>query len=225
MTAVIDLALNGYIVVTIFLSIVGTLAGILGFVGSNDAMAKQRKGNWLRACLYWVSMLPSVCWYIFPLLPQPRFPSLWSGVTTGNPTHLTVGVLSGLVTILYGWRALIVVSENGRATGKAMVDFLHPRQLLTKGAYRRVRHPMFLSDFITHVGLAVCTGALMALVLMPLYFLMSAGICYAEERWVLRPVFGPAYEQYMSVVPGYMGVQELIVLIMLYMLSAFCVFT
>ena len=61
MTAVIDLAPNGYIVVTIFLSIVGTLAGILGFVGSNDAMVKQRKGNWLRACLYWVSMLPSVC--------------------------------------------------------------------------------------------------------------------------------------------------------------------
>lgn len=189
----------------IILSLAGTAAGILSFRNAHETGGH---GARLRTVLYWTSLLPSVCWYVIPFLEQPRFPSLREGIATGNLLHLATGAIGLATCLVYGCLAMKVVHENGKATGDVMVDFLQPSTLLSAGHYGRVRHPMFLFDFMTHAGLAVCCGALAGALLLPIYFAMSALICHAEEKWVLEPRFGERFIRYRTAVPGYMTTRE-----------------
>ena len=187
------------------ISLLGVLSGLLAFRRNDVAVAAGPKvAGTARTFLYWLSLLPSVLWYVLPFLPQARFPSLYEGLSQGQMMALIVGLAGGFVFIWYGLRALRIFRENQDATGAAMVDFLRPSRLLVDGDYARVRHPMFLYDFLAHSGLAVAAGALTTLALLPLYFLFSAAFNVVEERWVLAPRFGDAFDRYRARVPGYM---------------------
>lgn len=187
------------------ISLLGVSSGLLAFRRNDVAAATVPKvAGTARTLLYWLSLLPSALWYVFPFLPQARFPSLYEGLSQGRTMALIVGLAGGLVFVWYGLRALRIFRENQDATGAAMVDFLRPSRLLVDGGYARVRHPMFLYDFLAHSGLAVAAGALTTLALLPLYFLFSAAFNVVEERWVLAPRFGDAFDRYRARVPGYM---------------------
>jgi protein-S-isoprenylcysteine O-methyltransferase Ste14 len=134
---------------------------------------------------------------------------------------LTIGLAGAAAFVWYGSCALRVVRENGMATGHAMVDFLQPSHLLVEGAYARVRHPMFLCDFLAHSGLAVAAGALTTFALLPVYFALSAMFNAAEERWVLKPSFGETFERYRTRVPGYMTRGAALVLCLLVLGTGF----
>ncbi len=151
--------------------------------------------------LYWVSLLTSVIWYVMPFLPQPRFPSLPDGIQQTSAIGLVVGLIGLTITLFYGVQALRSVRSNQTATGAGMRDFLTPSTLLTDGIYGRVRHPMFLGDFLAHLGLCLATGALFTTLLLPLYFAISSGFNLTEERWVLRPRFGQTFQEYRAAVP------------------------
>lgn len=151
--------------------------------------------------LYWISLLTSLIWYVMPFLPQPRFPSLPEGIEQTSAIGLAVGLIGLAMALVYGVQALRTVRSNQTATGAGMRDFLTPSTLLTDGPYRRVRHPMFLGDFLAHLGVSLATGALFTTLLLPLYFAISAGFNLAEERWVLRPRFGQTFQEYQAAVP------------------------
>lgn len=199
----------------LFLSFTGCLAGILAFRGNPASCTTERRAARHRAMLYWVSLLPSIAWYVLPFLPQTRFRSLMDGASSGDALVIIAGSIGAVVAIWNSVAAMRVVAENGRATGPAMVDFLQPSCLLETGAYERVRHPMFLHDFVTHAGLSVATGALTTVVLLPLYFLISATFNLVEEKCVLEPRFREAFEAYRRKTPGYMTSSGSIALIML----------
>ena len=151
--------------------------------------------------LYWISLLTSLIWYVMPFLPQPRFPSLPEGIEQTSAIGLAVGLIGLAMALVYGVQALRTVRSNQTATGAGMRDFLTPSTLLTDGPYGRVRHPMFLGDFLAHLGVSLATGALFTTLLLPLYFAISAGFNLAEERWVLRPRFGQTFQEYQAAVP------------------------
>lgn len=155
----------------------------------------------LCGALYWISLLTSVIWYVMPFLPQPRFPSLLEGIEQTSAIGLAVGLIGLAMALVYGVQALRTVRSNQTATGAGMRDFLTPSTLLTDGPYGRVRHPMFLGDFLAHLGVSLATGALFTTLLLPLYFAISAGFNLAEERWVLRPRFGQTFQEYQAAVP------------------------
>jgi protein-S-isoprenylcysteine O-methyltransferase Ste14 len=188
----------------LLLSVVGCIAGVFAFRQNPLATETKSKAIRHRAVLYWISLLPSIVWYVLPFLPQTRFPSLVDGVSARNELALGVGLAGAAVAIWNAAAAMRVVAENGKATGPAMVDFLQPACLLDKGPYARVRHPMFLHDFLAHTGLAVAVGALTTCVLLPVYFALSAVFNVVEEKWVLQPRFGAAFEVYQRSVPGYL---------------------
>jgi protein-S-isoprenylcysteine O-methyltransferase Ste14 len=188
----------------LLLSAIGCIAGVLAFRENPLVNEMTPKALRHRTILYWVSLLPSIVWYVLPFLPQARFPSLVDGLSVRNGLALGVGLAGAAVAIWNAVAAMRVVAENGKATGPAMVDFLQPAYLLDKGPYARVRHPMFLHDFLTHAGLAVAAGALTTCALLPIYFALSAVFNVVEERWVLQPRFGAAFEVYQRNVPGYM---------------------
>lgn len=210
-----ELLPQGVVIFTL-LSILGTFSGILCFKDyPHHGAAIQGKHLTSRRGLYWFSLIPSFCWYVIPFLPQPRFASLWQGVQHRELLPLTVGLLALAVALHYGRLAMKVVNINLKSTGPAMRNFLAPHSLLVQGPYARVRHPMFLFDFMTHTGVAVAAGAVTGVALLPIYYALSASICVAEERWILAPRFGESFQRYMSDVPGYMHKSEAVVLIVL----------
>jgi protein-S-isoprenylcysteine O-methyltransferase Ste14 len=71
-----------------------------------------------------------------------------------------------------------------------------PRALVTTGAYRVTRNPMYVGLTLTYLGIAVvtCAVAPLATLLLPLWFL-SATIIPREERSLLE-TFGDEYRRY-----------------------------
>jgi len=203
------------IFLVLLLTIIGCLAGIGSFYRGNVEPQENPHASRIRLILYWISLLPSIVWYVLPFLPQSRFPSLLVGVQSADKYALFVGCFGTVVALWGGFRAMKIVGENGKATGPVMVDFLKPTRLLEEGSYARVRHPMFLFDFFTHAGVAVATGALTTFLLLPLYFLCSAIFNFAEEKWVLKPRFTDTFVAYKQRVPGYMTLPIAVILLIL----------
>jgi protein-S-isoprenylcysteine O-methyltransferase Ste14 len=184
-------------ITALLISIGCALAGYTAFwLGQRESSSKR-----LCAALYWVSLMTSLIWYVMPFLPQPRFTSLSEGFVQSSIIGLTVGLAGTAMSLFYGFQALRTVRSNLAATGTGMRNFLTPSSLLIDGPYRHIRHPMFLGDFITHLGVCLATGALFTTPLLPLYFAISAGFNLAEERWVLQPRFGQAFKNYQATVP------------------------
>jgi protein-S-isoprenylcysteine O-methyltransferase Ste14 len=71
-----------------------------------------------------------------------------------------------------------------------------PSRLVTGGAFRLTRNPMYLGLAIAYVGLALMFGRLGPLVLLPLplVFLNTLVIPFEEDR--LRRAFGDAFDAY-----------------------------
>lgn len=184
-------------IIALSISIGCAVAGYATFwLGQRESPPKRLCG-----ALYWISLLTSVVWYVMPFLPQPRFPSLSEGIQQASATGLTIGLVGVVMALFYGIKALRTVRSNMTATGAGMREFLAPSTLLTDGHYGHIRHPMFMGDFLTHLGVCLATGALFTTPLLPLYFAISAGFNLAEERWVLRPRFGRAFQDYRAAVP------------------------
>jgi len=68
-------------------------------------------------------------------------------------------------------------------------------RVLDEGAFRWVRHPLYLAGILAFLGLAVSTASLMALAVWALLAIFYAYISSYEERF-LEQRFGGAYREY-----------------------------
>jgi protein-S-isoprenylcysteine O-methyltransferase Ste14 len=119
------------------------------------------------------------------LLPRP--------VTRGQWVRPVGGafLLSGLV--LAGWAV--------RSAGA--VDLSGPRTLVTRGAYGRSRHPMYVSWTLIYVGCGLTANTAWPLVLLP----ALAGTVHREivgEEQQLSKAFPIEFGEYRRVVPRYL---------------------
>lgn len=141
-------------------------------------------------------------WLIMPLLPQTRLPSLQSLFV--GPPMTPAGLVAGLVGLAVAIGAAYVLArylrENLSVTHQ---DYAAPSALLTTGIYDRVRHPGAVVNFLLTAGIALATGAAITLALLPAFALILHLTCIVEEREVLRPRFGAAYDAYAARVPRY----------------------
>jgi protein-S-isoprenylcysteine O-methyltransferase Ste14 len=70
-----------------------------------------------------------------------------------------------------------------------------PDALVTNGAFRFVRHPLYLASLVTYLGLAISTASLASLVLLAAIFVFYDYIAGFEER-VLLAKFPDGYRAY-----------------------------
>ncbi len=70
-----------------------------------------------------------------------------------------------------------------------------PEQILTTGAFKFIRHPLYMSVILFYTGLAVSTASLLAIALFVVIFIFYNFIAgYEEKLMVLK--FGEDYEVY-----------------------------
>jgi protein-S-isoprenylcysteine O-methyltransferase Ste14 len=98
-------------------------------------------------------------------------------------------------------RLLLLVLALAAATllvrsGHAVVD-RGKGGVVSNGAFRHVRHPLYLGSVLFYLGLAVSTASLAALVLTVGIFAFYDHIATYEERW-LEDRNGEAYRDYRS---------------------------
>lgn len=72
--------------------------------------------------------------------------------------------------------------------------------VVTTGAFRRVRHPIYLGVMLIYKGLALATASLLALGVLACIFFYYNYISAYEER-ILAARFGAAYEEYKARTP------------------------
>ena len=72
-----------------------------------------------------------------------------------------------------------------------------PNHVVSTGAFRFVRHPLYAASLLIYFGLAVSTASLLSFVLFLGIFLFYNYIAGYEER-LLRTKYGPAYTEYMK---------------------------
>jgi protein-S-isoprenylcysteine O-methyltransferase Ste14 len=70
-----------------------------------------------------------------------------------------------------------------------------PDRTISTGAFRYVRHPLYLASLLTYLGLTVSTMSLLALVVFVVIFVFHNYIAGYEEK-LLAAKFGQEYDDY-----------------------------
>jgi len=70
-----------------------------------------------------------------------------------------------------------------------------PNRVVTTGAFRLVRHPLYLASILTYLGVTVSTVSLFSLALLVGMFIFHNYIASYEEK-LLEMKFGEEYERY-----------------------------
>jgi protein-S-isoprenylcysteine O-methyltransferase Ste14 len=102
------------------------------------------------------------------------------------PLHIRLAIL-GLALITAAYLFLsghVVVSHEKR-----------PTQVVSTGAFRHVRHPLYLGSILFHLGLSVSTASLFSLGLLVVIFVFYNYIASYEEK-LLDKRFGEGYTRY-----------------------------
>jgi protein-S-isoprenylcysteine O-methyltransferase Ste14 len=125
---------------------------------------------------------------LIPVLPQP---SLGLPAAAAWPLGGAL-VLLGVATMV---RVIARLRANARNPAR---DAEAP--LMTDGLFGLVRHPMYLGDVLWSLGLALALDAAYALLMVPVWWALRAGLAvFEEERLVDK--HGDAYAAYRARVP------------------------
>lgn len=111
-----------------------------------------------------------------------------------NPVHVLLRA-SGLLVFAFG---LFLIFWGAYSLRKEV--FVAGNKLVVTGAYKYVRHPMYLGGVIGAFGLALLAGSLLGAVYSFVLALVLSHIASAEEE-ELRARFGEAYMEYGKRVP------------------------
>ena len=130
--------------------------------------------NTLSKVLFVASMLLTLFgyWFAFDLIPafhqQPFLQMLGAGLVVVGYFNLN--------------RAFNHLGNNY----SPLFDAYQPDSLVTNGAYRRIRHPIYLFNLLVSFGLVISSGSLLVLLfaLTGLVFVMKA--IYLEEAYLLH---------------------------------------
>jgi protein-S-isoprenylcysteine O-methyltransferase Ste14 len=116
------------------------------------------------------------------LLPSAQQPPIWLAI-------------SSALVIVGASLSLVVV----RQLGKSFSLMAEARQLVTNGAYGVVRHPLYVCEEITILGIVIQVLSPAAIVIAIAHGLLQLRRIFNEER-ILRAAF-PAYDHYSSRTP------------------------
>ncbi len=126
---------------------------------------------------------------LLPLCSQPRLAiPIQLALAIGAPMFLTGISLILLALFQLGLPTALHSPPRGE------------RRLIKEGVYARLRHPIYLGDFLCCLGWAVIFKARWALLITPLWLSLLLVVALLEER-LLEGEFGEEYRQYKHNVP------------------------
>lgn len=151
----------------------------------------QQESLWVRICVYWLPLLVAVLllgpgpWFGHSLLREQFVP------------HSTVIYSIGLGLAFCGASLAIysrfLLGQNWSAT----VQLKQDHELIARGPYRVVRHPIYTGLLLLFLGNAVMVGDWRGLVAVAIVFASFWRKLRLEESW-LAGHFGQSYRDYQA---------------------------
>jgi len=155
-------------------------------------------------------VLPRILKYWLPLAvavaligPENWFHRSWLGERI-YPPNLTIAMLGMLLTMLgvaFACWARFILGRNW----SSVVQVKQDHELIQRGPYRWVRHPIYTGLLLAFLGTGIAIGEWrgpICVVIVAVSFWFKLRL---EERW-MRENFGAAYDQYMqrtkALIPG-----------------------
>jgi protein-S-isoprenylcysteine O-methyltransferase Ste14 len=154
--------------------------------------ALSRRGATLRTAGGLAALVPYFFWVPYVVI------WLRPGPEIAIPEALQwVGVVLTLAGIAFSLWAMVTLGRHY----DLVLEVHHDHELIRRGPYRRVRHPLYTGLGLHFAGVCLATGNLLLiagtlLVTYPAFYLRAR----AEER-LLREQFGAEYETYAREVP------------------------
>ena len=111
----------------------------------------------------------------------------------------TVWFYVGLTTYLVGLVMFLTAIVNVATTP--------PGQPFTQGMYRYSRHPLYLSGFITFVGVGLASASWVFLLLSVVITILQTIQVIAEERSCLE-IYRDEYQEYLNRTPRWIGIPK-----------------
>jgi protein-S-isoprenylcysteine O-methyltransferase Ste14 len=80
-------------------------------------------------------------------------------------------------------------------------------QVMSKGAFRYSRHPLYLSSSLAMIGVGIACASWLFLLLSVAYMVLSMIASASEERSLLEK-YGDSYREYMNRTPRWVGIPK-----------------
>ncbi len=98
---------------------------------------------------------------------------------------VALGVVLTFAAVVEFWRARTTIIPRNS-----------PDALITGGVFRLSRNPIYLADVLVLLGLSLVWGAVLGLVLVPVFAMLLRRRFIDPEEAVLRQAFGETFEAY-----------------------------
>jgi protein-S-isoprenylcysteine O-methyltransferase Ste14 len=108
--------------------------------------------------------------------------------TLGGSVHWAIRMAILIVTVTLA----TVLFKSGNV---ALLEEHRPARVLKNGAFRWLRHPLYMASLLVCLGLALATQSLWSLAVTVLQFLFFNHIAAFEEK-VMEKKFGDEYREY-----------------------------
>jgi protein-S-isoprenylcysteine O-methyltransferase Ste14 len=127
-------------------------------------------------------------------------------VAWGQSRYLPIDWGSGATWTLYVGGGLVVggivlavlaVLEMRKAK-TTVIPHMEPDALVTTGVFSFTRNPIYLADVMILLGLILWWGAIISLILVPLFLMMIERRFIIPEEARLRAAFGEAFDAYVE---------------------------
>ncbi len=111
----------------------------------------------------------------------------------------TAWLYVGLLIFILGLAMQVMVTVSAANTP--------PDELVTRGPYRILRHPIYFGSFLTLVGMGIASASWVVLLCALLWIAFFCIVVPAEERFCLEK-YGDAYREYMNRTPRWIAIPK-----------------
>jgi protein-S-isoprenylcysteine O-methyltransferase Ste14 len=133
-------------------------------------------------------------WLLFSLLAMLALHLLWPAARIVLSPYNWLGI----ALLALGIAVSLSASNRFRRAGTPVVPFERSTALVTEGAFRYTRNPMYLGLVVTLMGTAILLGTLTPWLVIPVFvWIIVARFIRGEERF-LQDIFGAEYLAYKS---------------------------
>ena len=110
----------------------------------------------------------------------------------------------GIIIIVFGFSLSLGSSILFRKLGTNPIPGTQAKVLVTKGAFRFTRNPMYLGLITILVGVAILLGSFSPLIVIPIVsWILHSQFVLREEKW-MEGWFGESYLEYKSKTPRWL---------------------
>ncbi len=142
---------------------------------------------------YFLPLLGTFSYLSYSLLPY--LPKKWNLILFPQSSLLYLSVIGSFISIVGLIISCLATYDLRRSFGV----FVQVRQIITKGTYRHVRHPIYLGYIFIFTGFLLIMPRVYNLIIALISTLLAILRAIIEERKLAA--FSPAYVKYMSTTP------------------------